>query len=66
MMKINIIETHIQDMQRSFYDNIDPRRRVEYEDSQMIQENHRAVANLPDKGYQIEFDHEYKPRYLRQ
>ena len=34
---------------------IDPRRRKEKMDAQMIREDHSAVANLPQEGYQREF-----------
>jgi hypothetical protein len=40
----------------TFYDNIDPRRRREVADSRMIQEDHRAMANLPTKGFQRQFN----------
>lgn len=63
------IGEHVQDMQNSFYGNlhhVDPRRRVEYQDSRMVNENQSAPANLPQEGFQVEFNHEYKPRYLRQ
>ena len=63
------IGEHVQDMQNAFYGNvhrIDPRRRVEYQDSRMVNEDQAAMSNLPQQGYQVEFNHEYKPRYLKQ
>lgn len=63
------IKEHEQDMQNAFWGNLhhtDPRRRPEYLESQMIQEDNHAVANLPQKGYQIEYDYDYKPGYLKQ
>lgn len=60
-----------QDMQDAFYGNlndIDPRRRPEQRDRSIVNEDHAAPANLPQNGYQIEFDQDkdYKPRYLKQ
>ncbi len=63
------IGQHVQDMQNEFYGNIhnvDPRRRVEYQESKLVNEDNKAVANLPQQGYQMEFDFQYKPRYLKQ
>ena len=63
------IGEHVQDMQNSFYGNIhhvDPRRRVEYQESKLINEDNHAVANLPQQGYQVEFNYDYKPGYLKQ
>ncbi len=40
----------------TFYDRIDPRRRREVADSRMVQEDHKAMANLPTKGFQRQFD----------
>lgn len=38
-----------------FYSTIDPRRRKELSDSRMIQEDQKAMANLPKEGFQREF-----------
>jgi len=38
-----------------FYSTINPRRRYEVADSRMIQEDHKAMANLPQEGFQREF-----------
>lgn len=43
-------------MADTFYDRIDPRRRREVADSRMVREDHRAMANLPEKGFQRQFD----------
>ena len=33
----------------NFYGNVDPRRKPEIADSYMLNEDHRAMANLPEK-----------------
>ena len=43
-------------MNRSFYDNVDPRRKQELADANMIQEDHTKMANCPSEGYQREFN----------
>jgi hypothetical protein len=47
---------HIQIMQDSFWDHIDPRRRQELKDSRMIQEDPRRMANLPTKPIHKEYN----------
>lgn len=43
---------------------VDPRRRPEFNDSQMIQEDHRAIANLPEQAIHREFrPGKYMPNY---
>lgn len=43
---------------------VDPRRRPEFADSQMIQEDHRAVANLPEQVINREFrPGKFQPNY---
>lgn len=43
---------------------VDPRRRPEFNDAQMIQEDHRAIANLPEKAIHREFrPGKYQPNY---
>lgn len=43
-------------LSRSFYDQVDPRRRQELKDSRMVQEDHSAVANLPTRFIHQEFN----------
>lgn len=40
----------------TFLSNVDPRRKQELVDSRMIQEDHRAISNLPPVGFQREFN----------
>ncbi len=48
----------------AFRQPVDPRRRPEYADSQMIQEDHRAVANLPEREINRQFTPgKYMPHY---
>lgn len=43
---------------------VDPRRRPEYFDAQLVREDHAAVANLSPKGYQKIFNPgKYQPNY---
>lgn len=46
----------VQLMANTFYNTIDPRRRQENADAHMIQEDHKAMANLPTQGFQRQFD----------
>ncbi len=43
-------------MNESFYDNVDPRRKQELNDARMVREDHAKMANLPEQGYQREFN----------
>jgi hypothetical protein len=43
-------------MRESFYNNVDPRRKQELADSRMIQEDHKAMANLSDKAIHKQFN----------
>lgn len=45
----------IKMMRHAFYGAIDPRRRKEQSDFDMVQEDHTKVANLPENGYQTPF-----------
>lgn len=68
-LHVNLIEIENDElnMHRIFNEHIDPRRRHEYEDSQRVQEDHKAVANLSERGFQKEFNPDnWKPRYLKQ
>lgn len=57
----------MEDMSRIFYsvvtgsslDDIDPRRRIEYINGQMINEDHSAVANLPSEPIHTKFNMNY-------
>lgn len=53
----------VRDMRNEFYAGLDPRRRMELEDSRMIHEDHRAPANLPQQVMYHEWAHEAP--YLR-
>ena len=44
------------EMLNTFYDHIDPRRRQEMQDSRMIQEDHKAVANLSPRFIHQEYN----------
>jgi len=46
----------------SFYSTMDKRRRQEFADSKMINEDHTAMSNLPKQGFQRQFDTE---KYVR-
>lgn len=43
-------------MSHAFYSNVDPRRRQELKDSQMIGEDHNAMANLPTEPIHREYN----------
>ena len=45
----------IKNMQNAFYAGLDPRRRKEVADSGMIQEDHRAMSNLPENFTHTEY-----------
>ena len=64
-----MVGNKLQDMQDEFYGNlnrIDPRRKPEQKDRALLRENQQAIANLPEKGFQIPFPEDYKPGYLKQ
>ena len=43
---------------------VDPRRRPEYNDAQLIHEDHRAMSNLPEQAIHKEFrPGKYMPNY---
>lgn len=49
----------------SAHDRIDPRRRQEIADSRLVSEDHRAMANLPDKPVYHEYKHQqYMPHFM--
>lgn len=43
-------------MRNSFYGKVDPRRRQEIADARLIQEDPKAMANLPEQGYQMQYN----------
>lgn len=43
------------DIASSFYQEIDPRRRLEAADGRLIHEDHNATANMPTKAFQRTF-----------
>jgi len=47
-------------MHRAFFANIDPRRRQEVAEGGMLSEDHRAMANLPERAIHMEY-----PRNIR-
>lgn len=51
-------------IRESFYGNVDPRRRQELADSRMIQEDHKAVANLSETFLNHTFDYDKYPERL--
>lgn len=44
-----------EEIRNNFYKHVDPRRRQELYDSRMIQEDPRAIANLPERGFQKQY-----------
>lgn len=42
-----------------FYQNVDPRRKAELMDSELIREDHAKTANLPDQFIYGKFTQEY-------
>ena len=42
-----------------FYQNVDPRRRPEMMDAELIREDHKKIANLPDEPIYGKFSREY-------
>jgi hypothetical protein len=42
-----------------FYQNVDPRRKPELMDSELIREDHTKTANLPDEFIYGKFDQTY-------
>lgn len=62
MADVNTIATSLSD--HAYNQPVDPRRRPEYADSQMIQEDHRAIANLPEREINRQFTPgKYQPHY---
>lgn len=49
-------------MRGVFYATVDPRRKFEAMDSQMIDEDHKALANLPDRAVVRTFPEKYFKR----
>lgn len=45
-----------QMMRQTFYDKVDPRRRQELKDSNMIHEDHKAMSNMPTKAIHREYN----------
>jgi hypothetical protein len=45
----------LRQMHNSFYDAIDPRRRVEYAEGGMVAEDHKAMANLSETPIHREY-----------
>lgn len=43
-------------MANAFYAQVDPRRRQEIADSRMIQEDHKAMANLSERAINRQFN----------
>lgn len=43
-------------MRESFYNNVDPRRKQEWADSRMINEDHYKMANCPEKPINRQFN----------
>jgi hypothetical protein len=43
-------------MRDAFYSKVDPRRRQEIADARLIQEDPRAMANLPTQGFQRQYN----------
>lgn len=46
----------MEDMMLAFYQNVDPRRKQELADSRMVNEDHKAMANLSEKAVYHEFN----------
>jgi hypothetical protein len=44
------------DIMIEFYNNVDPRRKQELADGRMIQEDHKAMANLSETAIYHEFN----------
>lgn len=62
MASVSASSVSLSDM--GFVQPIDPRRRPEMNDSQMIQEDHRAIANLPMREINKQFTPgKYSPHY---
>lgn len=59
------MEDFFIELSSSFYNQLDPRRRPEREDARMIQEDHKAMSNLPTRGFQHQFDPQHKRRYFK-
>lgn len=48
----------------AYVQKVDPRRRPEYYDAQLVREDQSAMANLSTRGYQKIFDPgKYQPNY---
>lgn len=59
---VNLNQVSLND--NAYRQPVDPRRRPEYNDAQMIQEDHRAVANLPEREINRQFTPgKYQPHY---
>ena len=58
--------SRIRDMKSEFYAGLDPRRRQEVAEGGMVQEDHRAIANLPEQPLHYEYpqDPYYNTPYL--
>lgn len=62
-MKLKKIQDHVmrEMMEESFYAQVDPRRRQERKDADMIQSDKAAIANLPpEKKYHTYDQNFYK------
>jgi len=65
-MRLMLMErpTQVSMNDYAYQQPVDPRRRPEYFDAQLIQEDNRAMANLPTKGYQVQWNpNKLQPHY---
>jgi hypothetical protein len=55
----NAEQSEVGAAQVVFYQNVDPRRRAELMDSELIREDHTKTSNLPDQFVYGKFTQEY-------
>jgi hypothetical protein len=55
----NAEQSEVGAAQVVFYQNVDPRRRAEILDSELIREDHTKISNLPDQFIYGKFRQEY-------